>query len=108
MKVSRIPARKGHLYSIRTDWVDPENDRQQYDLTPVSALTKSSHPKSPSGYSLDPWEVDDDDDDDEDDALPRPAPNNVKGDASSNELGSVEERYVLSMKLCIDDNRQTR
>ena len=93
---SRLPARKGHPYSIRTDWVDPENDRQ-YDLTPVSALTKSySHAKSPSGYSLDPWEVDDDDDDDDDEALPRPAPMNAIGDASKEQNCSDEERYVCA------------
>jgi hypothetical protein len=93
---SRLPARKGHPYSIRTDWVDPENDRQ-YDLTPVSALTRSySHAKSPSGYSLDPWEVDDDDDDDDEDdeALPRPAPSSKAIGDASKELNCDEERYV--------------
>jgi hypothetical protein len=98
MNASRQPSRKSHLYSIKTDWVDTENDRQ-YDLTPVSALTKSySHAKSPSGYSLDPWEVDDEDDD-EDEALPRPAPSNAIGDSSKQQLNSDDARYVRPNKV---------
>jgi hypothetical protein len=69
-------SRRHRLYIAKTDWVDAEQERQ-YDLSPVSALTKSSQLKSPSCYSVDPWEVDDGDDDDEDEhdeELPRPAP----------------------------------
>jgi hypothetical protein len=71
-------SRRRHLYSIKTDWVDAEQERQ-YDLTPVSGLTKSPRPKSPSGYSsVDPWAADDgdDDEDESDEELPRLAPSN--------------------------------
>jgi hypothetical protein len=70
-------SRRRHLYSIKTDWVDAEQERQ-YDLTPVSGLTKSPRPKSPSCYSsVDPWAADDGDEDESDEELPRPAPSNL-------------------------------